>query len=128
MSQTLPSGHLIIRSRRDEDLDACEQLVQATHLHDRYPAYLGDSVRSFVCDPRALSAWIAEADNTIVGHVALHPATSKPVMTLACDRLHVTADQIGVVARLLVSPQHRGQGAGRRLLAIAEAIYTQRPG
>lgn len=119
MSQALPQGHLIVRGRRDSDLEACERLVQATHLHDRYPAYLGDSARSFLCHPGALSAWVAELGNTIAGHIALHPATSKTVMKLTCDRLHVTADQIGVVARLLVSPQQRGQGAGRRLLTAA---------
>ena len=69
--------------------------------------------------PGALSAWVAETDNTIVGHIALHAATAKTVMTLACDRLNITADRIAVVARLLVSPQQRGQGAGRRLLATA---------
>lgn len=114
-------GHLIIRGRRDGDLDACEQLVQATHRHDRYPVYLGDSARSFLCHHGALSAWIAEVDNTIAGHVALHPATSKAVTALACDRLNITAGQIGVIARLLVSPQQRGRGAGSRLLATAAA-------
>src|SRR5439155_1431477 len=83
--------------------------------------YLGDSARSFLCHSGALSAWVAELGNTIAGHVALHPATSKAAMTLACDRLNVTADRIGVVARLLVSPHLRGHGAGRKLLATAAA-------
>ena len=96
-----------------------ERLAEATHLHDRYPVCLGDSARSFLCHPDALGAWVAELDNTVIGHVALHPATSKAVMTLACDRLKVTADRIGVIARLLVSPRHRGQGACRRLLTTA---------
>ena len=119
MSQAIPQGHLIVRGRRDDDMEACERLAQATHLHDRYPACLGDSARSFLRHPGAFGAWVAELDHTIVGHVALHPAASKAVMTLACDRLKVTADRIGVVARLLVSPQQRGQGAGSRLLRIA---------
>lgn len=119
MNQAAPQGSLIVRDRRDDDIRACEQLVDATHLHDRYPAYLGDSARSFLCHPGALGAWVAELDHTVIGHIALHPATSKAVMTLACDRLKVTADQIGVIARLLVSPRHRGRGTGRRLLTTA---------
>lgn len=100
-------------------MQACERLVRAAHHHDRYPVYLGGSARSFLCHPAALSAWVAERDNTVAGHVALHRVTSKAVMALACDRLNVTAGQIGVVARLLVSPQQRGQGAGRKLLTTA---------
>lgn len=42
-------------------------------------------------------------------------------MTLACDRLNVTADRIGVVARLLVSPHQRGLGAGGKLLTTGAA-------
>jgi hypothetical protein len=104
MSQAVPEGRLIVRDRQDEELAACEQLAQATHLNDRYPVYLGNSARSFLSHPNALCAWVAELDNTVIGHVALHPATSKAVMTLACDRLKVTADRIGVISRLLVSP------------------------
>src|SRR5262245_49699712 len=61
----------------------------ATHLHDRYPVYLGDSARSFLWHPCALSAWVAERDNTIVGDVALHPDTAGAVMTRAPDRLNI---------------------------------------
>jgi GNAT superfamily N-acetyltransferase len=42
-------------------------------------------------------------------------------MTIACDHLNVTADRLGVVARLLVSPHLRGHRAGSRLLATAAA-------
>ncbi|MDR0344110.1 MAG: hypothetical protein LBI49_13580 [Nocardiopsaceae bacterium] len=75
MSNAVPQGHLTIRGRRDDDLHACERLVQATHLHDRYPVYLGDSARSFLCHPGALSAWVAEL------------ATPSPV-TSPCTRPH----------------------------------------
>jgi ribosomal protein S18 acetylase RimI-like enzyme len=87
------------------------------------PTYLGGSTRSFLRRPSPLGARVAELDRTIVGQVGLRPAASKAVMTLACDRLKVTADQIGVVARLLVSPQQRRQGAGSKLLntAVTEA-------
>jgi hypothetical protein len=113
MSQAIPQGHLIVRGRRDDDMEACERLVRATHLHDRYPDLPRGSTRSFLRRPSPLGARVAELDRTIVGQVGLRPAASKAVMTLACDRLKVTADQIGVVARLLVSPQQRRQGAGR---------------
>src|SRR5262245_6010331 len=85
-----PEGHLIVRVRRDDDIQSCEQLVRATHRHDRYPFYLGGSARSFLCHPDALGAWVAERGDTVIGHVALHPATSTAVMALACDRLRVT--------------------------------------
>jgi GNAT superfamily N-acetyltransferase len=119
MSQAVPDGHLIVRDRQDDDIGACERLAEATRLHDRYPASPGDSARSFLCHPDALGAWVAELDSTVIGHVALHPATSTAVMTLACDRLKVTPGQIAVIARLLVLPRQRGRGAGRSLLTAA---------
>jgi GNAT superfamily N-acetyltransferase len=116
-----PSQKIIVRDRTGDDIAACQRLVEATHHHDRYPAYLGGSTRSFLCHPPAHRAWVAELDNAVIGHVALHPATSTAVIALACGQLNVTTDQIGVIARLLVSPQQRGCGAGRKLLATAAA-------
>ena len=62
---------------------------------------------------------MAEEDKLAIGQVALHPRTSAPAMDLAAGALGQPADRLGVVARLLVHPDHRRLGAGAALLARA---------
>lgn len=108
-----------IRPREDVDLDGCERLAQAVHLADDYPPRRSDDLRRFVAAPDALTAWVAESHEGIVGHVVLQPRSSQPVMALGCDATGRSPDQLCVVARLLVSPAHRRRGLGGSLLATA---------
>jgi GNAT superfamily N-acetyltransferase len=91
-----------------------------------YPAYLPTSLRRFLADADALAAWVAEDDNGIVGHVALHPRSSDAVnvMEMASKALQLPFDHLGVVARLLVVPHARGGGFGRSLLAVVRTTLS----
>jgi hypothetical protein len=61
-------------------------------------------------------AWVAERDACLVGHVALRTRPAGPVVDVASEALGQPAGRIGVVARLLVSPDARGARlADRRL-------------
>jgi GNAT superfamily N-acetyltransferase len=108
-----------VRQRSAADLGPCAQLARAVHDADGYPHYLPDDLVSFIASSSALAAWVAERTGTIVGHVALHSRSSDQVMQAACTALGVSAEQIGVVARLLVSPRARRCGVGRLLLQAA---------
>lgn len=112
-------GSPLVRTRTDADLDECERLAEAVLHGDGYPPYLPGDLRSFLAAPGALAAWVAEEDRRIVGHVALHQQSSMPVMALACARTARSADDLVVVARLLVSPTARRRGIGRSLLHTA---------
>jgi GNAT superfamily N-acetyltransferase len=110
---------ITIRVRTDADLAQCEAIVRLVHERDGYPAALPDDLRGFLATPGALAAWVAVVSGHIVGHVALHPTSSPPVIDLATRALEVSAGQLGVVSRLLVSPTARGLGIGGRLLQAA---------
>ena len=108
-----------VRRRADSDLDRCEALASAVRSLDGYPPILPQGLRRFLASPDALEAWVAEADERLLGHVALHRTTSAEVMALACDILGVGAASLAVVARLLVDPARRRRGIGRELLTTA---------
>jgi GNAT superfamily N-acetyltransferase len=110
---------VLVRPRTDDDLVACEAIARAVQRVDGYPPHLPQELRRFIAEPDALSAWVAEADGTVVGHVALHPCSSDEVMALACDATQLPVERLAVVARLFVSPDGRRAGAGRRLLSAA---------
>ncbi|HEV3368487.1 MAG TPA: GNAT family N-acetyltransferase [Acidimicrobiales bacterium] len=100
-------------------MDACVRLAEVVHERDGYPAYLATDLRTFLSAPDALAAWVAEAEGQIIGHVALHGRTIPAAMSIAADALTCPADQLGVVARLLVCPDVRRRGVGRALLEVA---------
>lgn len=110
-----------IRVRTDDDLDACIRLAEVVHERDNYPKYMLTNLETFVAMPGALQAWVAEDDGTIVGHVALHPHTTVEAVGLACEKLLVPPDRLGVVARLFVAPDARRHGVARALLDTAAA-------
>lgn len=106
----------MIRERLPDDGTALEAIAMETHAFDGYPKYLPGDLRSFIVDPGALAAWVAEVDGLVVGHVALHPRSVPDVMSVALGATGLREDQVAVLARLLVSPSARGLGIGRALL------------
>ena len=118
-------GVVEVRARADADLTVCERLAEAVHLNDGYPVYLPGDMRSFLAVPDALAAWVAVHGGEIVGHVALHRGSSRAVIDLAVEATGLPAEQLGVVARLLVSPRLRRLGIGRSLLDVAAGHAAQ---
>jgi threonine aldolase/ribosomal protein S18 acetylase RimI-like enzyme len=108
-----------VRERTEADLEGCERLTRVVHGRDGYPRFLPADLRGFIATPDAIGAWVAEQDGEIIGHVALRPTSSPPVMDLASRALGRSPDSLGVVARLVVSPRHRRRGLGRSLLELA---------
>ena len=117
---------MLIRPRRDDDLAACADLVREVHAADRYPRYLPADIGSFLAPPGPYGCWVADAHGEVLGHVALVSSGLPAAMEVAADALGRPQDRLAVVARLLVSPRARGQGAGRMLLAAATAEAASR--
>jgi putative acetyltransferase len=111
---------VFIRARRDADADALLRIAERAHTVDGYPPYLpnGD-FRDFLFAHETLGAWVVEVEGEPVGQVALHLRTSGTAMAKAAEALQAQVEQLGVVARLVVSPNHRHRGAGRALLETA---------
>jgi GNAT superfamily N-acetyltransferase len=108
-----------IRPRLDADVEDCVRLARAVQEADGYPVHVAGSLRDFLVTGDCLAAWVAERDDTIVGHVALNRRGADAVVALAAARLGEKADHLGVVARLLVAPAARRMGLGRALLETA---------
>jgi GNAT superfamily N-acetyltransferase len=117
---------VIVRRRTDEDVDRCLQLARIVHELDGYPPYLPTDLRGFIVSMDALAAWVADRDGDVIGHIALHRRTSDEVMGLASGMTGRPPEHLGVVARLLVSPEARREGIGRALLRTAEADAVDR--
>jgi len=94
----------------------CVCLARAVHKVDGYPTFLPDDFETFLVQPNAINAWVAEEDHEVVGHVSLHRSTMRETMTCASTFLGVELDSLAVVARLMVAPGFRGLGIGVALL------------
>ena len=107
-----------IRPRQDRDLDELARIAAEVQELDGYPVSFPLDLRAFVETPEALGTWVAEDERgAVVGHVALNPRSSPPVVARVCEVLG--HDRIGVVARLLVAPAARRQGVAAELLRTA---------
>jgi GNAT superfamily N-acetyltransferase len=110
---------VLVRPRRQEDLDQCVRMAEAVRQRDGYPVFLETDFRTFLVAPDALAAWVAEDAGQVVGHVALHQLTLPQALAIASAALGQPVDRLAVVARLLVAPAARQRGVGRRLLEVA---------
>lgn len=115
-----------IRARTEDDIAACVALARVVQRTDAYPPHLPDDLPQFVVAPEAWAAWVADVGGEVAGHVVLSPKSSEPVMRLATEATGLPVEQVGVVARLFVAPDHRRKGMGRALLAAATEEAVRR--
>ena len=116
---------MIVRPREESDSDRLLDIAQRVHAIDVYPPYFPDlDFRVLLFGHAVLGAWVCEIDEHVMGQVALHPHTGKQAMELAASSLDVGTERLGIVARLIVSPECRRNGVGRTLLerAATEAV------
>lgn len=117
---------MLVRDRTPADVDSCVRLARIVHHLDGYPPYLPGDLHDFIASTDALAAWVAKRHGVIVGHVALHQHSSAQVLATASAHLKRPADQLGVLARLLVAPGSRRDGVGRSLLDVASRAAVAR--
>ncbi len=109
-----------IRAREPDDIDNLVIIAQHVHERDGYPPYLPDGdYAGFISSAEAIDAWVATIDDQLVGQVSLHTRSSRAVMALAVRDLDIPKEEIAVVARLLVHPEHRRMGVAQSLLRTA---------
>ena len=121
---------IVVRPRVDADVDELIRIAARVQQADGYPGRRPRDLRAFLDSHDALSAWVAEYDSRIAGHVALHRKSLPVVMATAADALHRDAGDLAVVARLIVDPDRRRAGIGRSLLeagAAAAALQGLHP-
>ena len=94
-------------------------LADAVRAVDRWPPHRVGTTEEFVVGSSTLAALVAESDQAVIGHVAIHERSAEPVMAVAEDALRLEREQLAVVARLFVDPHLRRAGVGGALLAGA---------
>jgi ribosomal protein S18 acetylase RimI-like enzyme len=107
---------VVIRARVDADIDQCVRIAAVVQQADGYPGRRPLDLRAFLNSTDALSAWVAEYDGRIAGHVAVHRESLPVVMASASAYLDLEPNQLAVIARLIVDPTMRRLGLGRSLL------------
>ncbi|MFC7360893.1 GNAT family N-acetyltransferase [Nocardioides astragali] len=115
-----------IRPKADSDGPGCLALLLEVHRTDGYPRYLPDDAPRFITPPYESAAWVAEEDGEIVGHVGVHEAAGDPILDAAQRATGLGAEQLAVIARLLVAPLTRRTGLGQALLETATSHARMR--
>jgi GNAT superfamily N-acetyltransferase len=93
----------VIRSRTAADLPACVATLRVVHQEDGYPLNWPADPQAWLTPLGLREAWVAVEGETVTGHAI------------------VTGD--GELSRLFVSPQRRGTGLARELIAHARAAH-----
>lgn len=112
-------GRVQVRARRQSDVDPLLEMAQLVKRLDGYPPRGPVDLERFMVPPEQLAAWVAEIDTTVVGHVALHATGANDTVNLAARHTGRRAEELAVVARVLVSPTARRIGVGHALLDTA---------
>jgi GNAT superfamily N-acetyltransferase len=115
-----------IRARRDDEIDACVALLADVHAADGYPLHWPADPPHWLAPDRLLAAWVAEDEQTVIGHVALCGAVGDAAAPLWSAASGLPPEQLAVVAKLFVAPRARGHGVGAALLAHAGAEARRR--
>lgn len=111
-----PWASVPVRIRQPEDLAACVAVLRRVHEISGYPSCWPDDPGGWITPRTLVSAWVAEHDGEIAGHVALVRG-----MRLEC-LLRATGlppGQLGAIARLYVDPVVSRRGLARALLETA---------
>ena len=117
---------MIVRARRQDDIDACLALLAEVHTADGYPLHWPADAPRWLTPEKLLAAWVAEDEGTVIGHVALCGAVGDAAAPLWSAASGLPPDRIAEVTRLFVAPGARGRGVGAALLAKAWAEARSR--
>ncbi|MFG3493782.1 GNAT family N-acetyltransferase [Streptomyces sp. NPDC047928] len=116
-----------VRRRTDRDLDGCADVLATVHEREGYPVNWPARPTDWLAPPTLLTAWVAEWDGRVVGHVGLCRADGSDVAArLWSDREGVGIEATAVVSRLFVAPSAHGRGIGAALMARAVAEARER--
>lgn len=112
---------LVIRARQDTDLPALADLLGRQQPQTRYPFVwpFPQPIEEFLKRPTELRAWVAEIDDTIVGHVSVTTADDDPIGKSWAAAHNVDLTEIRCVSVFFSDITRAGQGIGSRLLATA---------
>ena len=117
LGRMLVTSGIHVRPRRPGDLSALFPILQRSHETQGYPVRAAVVRADWLAAPDELAAWVAEHDDAVVGHIALHP-TATPGQDPGTDDASeqwqratgVAADRLAVVSRLVTDGSVPGSG------------------
>lgn len=114
------TGHeFLVRPRESTDIAAAASALVAVHRTDGYPVEGVARPEEWLSPEGLLSAWVAVADDRIVGHVAVTRPAEEEAVTLWTEHNATAPGNVGVLARLFVLPEVRKQSVGEHLVRAA---------
>lgn len=113
-----PAAQVLRRSERHTG--ACVAVLAAVHEHSGYPTNWPADPGGWLSPASLLSAWVAECDGRVLGHIGLAASTGDDVAPgLWKLRAGGHAADTCVITRLFVAPAARGRGVGALLVGRA---------
>lgn len=107
-------------------MDACVEILRATHHTDGYPLDPVAVSESFVVRQREIGAWVAEVDGVVAGHVSLQHSSDSPTFRVVHDATGLDPGALALVSALFASVDLRHVGIGRALLGHATQVALDR--
>ena len=114
---------MAIRKRTAGDLPACVAVLRRVHELSGYPGRWPDDPAGWLGPSRLMTAWVAERDGAIAGHVGLSRGLAARCLLAATGK---GPRDLAAIVRLFVDPGARREGLGRALLGAAVADATAR--
>ncbi|KAI1392216.1 acyl-CoA N-acyltransferase [Hypoxylon trugodes] len=103
-----------IRPREDSDIPTCLRILDAVYKSTGYPVGgVNNSVSFFTKNE---TAWVAEVNGMVVGHISLTKASSENVAVALWKQRYPEDIDIAVLGRLFVHPESRRGGVASRLI------------
>jgi GNAT superfamily N-acetyltransferase len=107
---------LPIRIRAQGDLPGCVAVLRQVHEASGYPSKWPQDPARWLIPVGLESAWVAQEDGLIVGHVALVRGVRKQSLLQATG---LTPSELGGISRLFVGLGSQRRGLARELLEAA---------
>lgn len=114
-----------IRPTMKGDLAPLADVLLDVHAADGYPVEGVENPLAWVDISEPIGQWTALLGGRAVGHIALMRPEGDDECAIISKKTGQSLEQIGVVARLFVSPSARGHGIGNQLLLAAETMAAR---
>ena len=115
-----------VRPFKDTDTPGAARALISVHATDGYPVEGVDEPEAWIQAPDVISAWIAETNAAIVGHVAIMRPNGEEAVSLWQRQSGADESTIAVLARLFVIREARKKATGERLMRAATEHARQK--
>ncbi|MEU5795243.1 GNAT family N-acetyltransferase [Streptomyces sp. NPDC047813] len=110
---------VVVRLFEDTDLSGAAKALVEVHETDGYPVEGVEDPQAWLRSDDVLAAWVAEAREVIVGHVAIMSPRGEDAVSMWLAESGENESRVAVLARLFVVKAARENATGKRLMEAA---------